>query len=107
MQAFGERQSLEDQFDAMLQAERLKSREAQSTRDARLRNMPVLWRGVVTMHDHRLQGPVMLRGSHVGATVEVLEERQGAGERYLTARDVDSGSTGLILESWVRRDARS
>ena len=97
-----ERRQLELQFDAMLAAERVKARADEAATAERLRNAPVLWRGVVTMSDSRLQGHKMLRGSSVGAGVDVLEQSTGDHGKYLTVRDRQTGQSGLILESWVR-----
>ena len=62
----------------------------------------MLWKGVVTTADARLQGHRMLRGSQVGAPVHVLEEAVGDGGKYLTVRDPSTGQSGLILQTWVK-----
>ena len=94
---------MEDHFDAMLAAEREKAREEVSATAKRLAGAPVLWEATVLQHDPSLQGHVMLRGSKPGATVEVLEESVGAGERYHRVRDRATGSLGLLPSDWVRR----
>ena len=43
----------------------------------------------------------MLRNVRIGTRVEVLEERQGPGERYLTLRDVQTGAVGWYPADWV------
>ena len=63
--------------------------------------VPPLWKAVLTNADARLQGHVMLRNVRIGTPVEVLEERQGPGERYLTLRDVQTGAVGLYPTDWV------
>ena len=62
---------------------------------------PSLWKAVLTNADARLQGHVMLRNVRIGTRVEVLEERQGPGERYLTQRDAQTGAVGWYPADWV------
>ena len=98
-----ERRRLEADFDVRLAAERLKANDETAEKSRRLRDAPVLWRGVLTQHDPRLVGHLMLRGSRPGAAVDVLEESQGADERYLTVRDRQTGALGLHPIDWVER----
>ena len=99
------RRKLERDFDVLLAAERVKARTEEADRASRLRDAPVLWKGVVLQHDPRLQGHAMLRGSLPGSTVEVLEESVGADQRYLTVRNSATGAMGFLPIAWVRRDA--
>ena len=71
-----------------------------------LMQAPALWSGTLTNADRRLQGHVMLRNVKIGAAVEVLEDNQGPGERYLTLRDVQTGAVGWYPKDWVSEDAR-
>ena len=43
----------------------------------------------------------MLRNVKIGTAVEVLEDNQGPGERYLTLRDKQTGSVGWYPKDWV------
>ena len=47
----------------------------------------------------------MLRNSKIGSTVDVLEEQAGSHGRYLQVRNRGSGEVGLVLETWVKREA--
>ena len=99
------RRRLEADFDSMLAAERHKAREESAANVARLKSAPVLWTGTVTNFDQRLQGHAMLRNSKIGSRVDVLEEQAGSHGRYLQVRNKSSGEVGLVLESWVKREA--
>ena len=99
-----ERRRLEAAFDVRLATERIKARDESAEISRRLQDAPVLWRGVLTQHDARLSGHLMLRGSRTGAAVDVLEEAQGSDERYLTVRDRQTGALGLHLAHWVKRE---
>ena len=98
-----QRRDLERYFEQVLAAERVKARTELAERDAALRGAPILWSGVLTQADTRLQGYAMLRGSPVGATVDILEENVGQDNKYHTVRDNKTGSTGLHLATWVRK----
>ena len=99
------RRRLEADFDSLLAVERVKARDESAANVERLKSAPVLWSGTVTNFDQRLQGHAMLRNSKIGSTVDVLEEQAGSHGRYLQVRNRGSGEVGLVLETWVKREA--
>ena len=98
-----ERRKLQQEFDAMLEAERVKARAHTAAENERLKGAPSLWNGTLTAHDSSLQGHLMLRNARSGSSVEVLEENVGADQQYLTVRDA-TGAVGLYPIKWVRRE---
>lgn len=97
-------QQMQQEFDAMLAKERIKAQQEEAERNARLKDAPALWKAELRNADRRLNGHVMLRNANIGAQVEVLEERQGPDERYLTVRDLKTRQIGWYPVDWVSKE---
>jgi hypothetical protein len=95
------RRQLHNEFEHTLSLAREQAQAEVKRRDEDLKDRPTLWRGVLTSADYRLQGHLMLRGCRVGQEVDVLEEKVGQEERYLTVIDRKTGQTGWYLAEWV------
>ena len=85
----------------MMADARHKAAEETAERDAKLKDAPAIWSGVLTRHDVSLQGHVMLRNVRAGAAVEILEENVGDENKYHMVRDVATGALGLHPAAWV------
>ena len=97
------RASLNADFDDALATARAKAREDTEATASKVKQLPTLWTGTLTMADPRLKGHLMLQGARIGQTVDVVEEGVGSDGRYLTVVDRSTGEIGMHLVDWIEK----